>query len=301
MDKNIKAAVGIVDLLIENPVRTLYMHPIVHSLSKPDRLPDSLPTKDFTVALLDLLDDAGRDGSGKIEPSEAIDMECIKKGIKKLEAVEFGRQEGDKDPAPPNYQLGYRLRSLLYTAQIHAKGKPVGLEEFQNAVSDWFDDTVARGSIWYKRRMQRIGILCGFLLAIVLNADTIGLSNALWNNALLRASVVQAAQTSASQGQTPASEEARKNVQKLIEEGLPLGWTFEVKSVDSNALPDPRLPPSTPEGWIGKVVGLLLTGFAISQGSQLWFDIMKRLLNVRASQLQPDSEEPPAKGRSKRE
>jgi len=39
----------------------------------------------------------------------------------------------------------------------------------------------------------------------------------------------------------------------------------------------------------------LLTGFAISQGSQLWFDLMKRLLNVRASQLQPDSEKHTAK------
>ena len=192
-----KATAGIVDLLIENPVRTLYMHPIVHSLSKPDRLPDRLPTKDFTVALLDLLDDAGREESGKTEPSEEIDMECIKKGIKKLEDVEFGRQEGDRDPEPPNYQLGYRLRSLLYTAQIHAKGKQVGIEEFQNAVSEWFDDTVARGSVWYKRRMQRIGIVCGFLLAIVLNADTIGLSNALWHNAMLRESMLQAAQAQA--------------------------------------------------------------------------------------------------------
>ena len=58
---------------------------------------------------------------------------------------------------------------------------------------------------------------------------------------------------------------------------------------------DPSSLPFTPGGWIGKVVGLLLTGFAISQGSQLWFDLMKRLLNVRASELQPASEEHAAK------
>src|SRR5512145_926706 len=215
MDKNMKAAAGIVDLLIENPIRTLYMHPIVHSLSKPDRLPDRLPTKDFTVALLDLLDDAGREESGKIDPSQQIDMDCIKEGIKKLENMEFDRQEqeSDNDPAPPNYQLGYRLRSLLYTAQIHARGKPVGIEEFQNAVSEWFDDTVARGSVWYKRRMQRIGIVCGFLLAIVLNADTIGLSNALWHNAMLRESMLQAAQTSASQEQLASGEQAQQQLE----------------------------------------------------------------------------------------
>jgi hypothetical protein len=68
---------------------------------------------------------------------------------------------------------------------------------------------------------------------------------------------------------------------------LPLGWSFEADPAD------PRSLPITPEGWIGKVVGLLLTGFAISQGSQLWFDLMKRLLNVRASELQPASEEHP--------
>ena len=289
MDKHMKAAAGILDLLIENPVRTLYMHPIVHSLSKPDRLPDRLPTKDFTVALLDLLDDAGREESGKTEPSQEIDMECIKKGIKKLEDVELGRQESDKDPEPPNYQLGYRLRSLLYTAQIHAKGQQVGIEEFQEAVSEWFDDTVARGSVWYKGRMQRIGILCGFLLAIVLNADTIGLSNALWHNAMLRESMLQAAQTAANQEQLPGGEQAQQQLEALTNLGLPLGWSFEANPAD------PRSLPLTPGGWFGKVVGLLLTGFAISQGSQLWFDLMKRLLNVRASELQPASEEHAAK------
>jgi hypothetical protein len=295
MDKEMKAAAGIVDLLSENPVRTLYMHPVVHSLSKPDKLPDRLPTRDFTVALLDLLDDAGRGESGKTEPSEQIDMECIKRGIQKLEETQLGRQErqSNNDLEPATNQLGYRLRSLLYTAQIHAKGQPVGIEEFQNAVSEWFDDTVARGSVWYKRRMQRIGIVCGFLLAIVLNADTIGLSNALWHNAMLRESVLQAAQASASQEQAAGGEQAQQQLQALTNLGLPLGWSFRADPAD------PRTLPFTLDGWIGKVVGLLLTGFAISQGSQIWFDLMNRLLNVRSSALQPAAEEHPAKDKSK--
>ena len=303
LDKNMKAAAGLVDLLIENPVRTLYMHPIVHSLSKPDRLPDLLPTRDFTVALLDLLDDVGREGEGNTEPSQQIDIECIKNGIKKLEDVEFGRQkqENDNDPAPPNYQLGYRLRSLLYTAQIHAGGKQVGIEEFQTAVSEWFDATTARGRLWYKRRMQRIGIVCGFALAIVINADTIGISNALWQNAILRESIVQAAQTSASQGQVIDGNKANERLQSLMDLGLPLGWSFAAppakpaKSTDAPVPVDPRLLPSTLAGWIGKVAGLLLTGFAISQGSQIWFDLMNRLLNLRSSNLQPASEDSSAK------
>lgn len=268
-------SVSISDLLNQNPVRTLYMHPVVYSLSKPKELPDFLPANDFTVALLDLLDDAGRDECGKSEPSEKITMDYIKKGIENLE----------KKDNP----LGYRLRSLLYTAQINVKGEAeAGMEDFRNAVSKWFDDTVARGSVWYKRRMQRIGILCGFLLAIALNADTIGISNALWHNAMLREAVTQAAQTSADQGQ-PTGEQAQLQLEQMTNLGLPIGWSFDVDPADLRAF------PSTPGGWIAKAFGLLLTGFAISQGSQIWFDIMNRLLNLRSSNSQPVSEERSAK------
>ena len=102
----------------------------------------------------------------------------------------------------------------------------MGIEEFQTAVSEWFDATTARGRLWYKRRMQRIGIVCGFALAIVINADTIGISNALWQNAILRESIVQAAQTSASQGQVIDGKKANERLQSLMDLGLPLGWSF---------------------------------------------------------------------------
>ena len=204
---------------------------------------------------------------------------------------------------PKRRKLAFRLRSLLYAAQLNTKkfdanGLPlVGVEEFQKAVSEWFDDTVARGRVWYKRRMQRIGILCGFVLAIVVNADTIGISNALWHNAILRESIVQSAQDSASQGQPIDTKQAPTEFQSLLDKGLPLGWTFRVAPVRTAGstnladLPDPRDFPSTTGGWVAKVVGLLLTGFAISQGSQIWFDLMNHLLNLRSSALQPASEE----------
>ncbi len=293
--------------LRENPVMTLYTHPVVYSLSKPGQLPDRLPTNDFTVALLDLLDDAGR----KTEKSanDVISMENIIEGIKNLETEEKRKDETDDQlkilgfipltTTPKKRKLAFRLRSLLYAAQLHStrfnpKGEPqVGIEEFQKAVSEWFEDTVARGSVWYKRRMQRIGILCGFLLAIVLNADTIGLSNALWHNAMLRESVLQAAQASASQEQLASGEQAQQQLETLTNLGLPIGWSFAADPAD------PRSLPFTLEGWIGKAAGLLLTGFAISQGSQIWFDLMNRLLNVRSSGLQPAAEEHPAAEKKK--
>jgi len=274
--------------LIANPVGTLYSHPIIHSLSKPGALPDRIPSKDFTAALLDFLDNIGK-GDGEPDEKDNIDMDDIIKGIKDLE-----KKGEDEDTHP----LAFRLRSLLRTAQINTQIKQINtqidatqkaveadIDEFQKAVSEWFDDTIVRGSLWYKRRMQRIGIICGFILAVLLNADTVGLSNALWHNAMLREAVTQAAQTSADLGQ-PTGEQAREQLESLTNLGLPIGWAF---NVDTD---DPRALPSTPGGWAGKVFGLVLTGFAISQGSQIWFDLMNRLLNLRSAGVPSNAEEP---------
>jgi len=256
--------------LVKNPVKMLYMHPIIHSLSRPDKLPDHLPGNDFTVALLDLLDDIGREGR-KSSSSLKITMAHIKTGIDKLVA------EGSP--------LGNRLLPLVYSSQIHVVGKErAGLVEFHKAVSEWYEDTVARGSVWFKRKMQRLGIFSGLILAIVLNADTIGLSNALWHNAVLRNSIVQAAEANANPEQVMSGEEAQQQLTDLSNFGLPIGWVID-------ADPDnPRALPSTPEGWVAKSIGLLLTGFAISQGSQIWFDLMNRLLNLRPTGASPEEQ-----------
>lgn len=259
---------NVVDRLNDNPVRFFYEHPVVYSLAKPGKLPDHLPTKDFTVALLDALDDAGRDGGGKIHASEKISIDNIKKGIEKLDN-----------------KLADRLRSLLYSAQINSKNGEAELESFRNAVGEWYDDTFTRGKVWYKRNMQRVGIICGVLLAFLLNADTISLSNALWHNSVLREAISQAAEASARLGEAPDSDQARQQLEALMSLGLPIGWSFDANPTN------PRAFPSTTGGWVAKSIGLLLTGFAISQGSQLWFDLMNRLINLRSSGFKSPAEE----------
>ena len=259
---------GVVDKLKDNPVRFFYEHPVVYSLAKPGKLPDRLPTKDFTVALLDALDDAGRNEGGKMHTSEIITIDNIKNGIEKLDS-----------------KLADRLRSLLYSAQINSKDGKADLENFRNAVGEWYDDTFTRGKVWYKRTMQRVGIISGLFLAVLLNADTIGISNALWHNAVLRESISQAAEAAAREGETPDSDRAQGQLEELINLGLPIGWSFDADPGN------PRAFPTTNGGWISKSIGLLLTGFAISQGSQIWFDLMNRLINLRSSGFKSESEE----------
>jgi hypothetical protein len=71
-------------------------------------------------------------------------------------------------------------------------------------------------------------------------------------------------------------ETSLKQVRML---GVPLNW-------DRN---DPRTWPPTPEGWARKIIGLLLTAFAITQGAPFWFDLLNKVVKLRTA-LKPAGE-----------
>jgi hypothetical protein len=47
--------------------------------------------------------------------------------------------------------------------------------------------------------------------------------------------------------------------------------------------------PTTPEGWWLKLIGLIITIAAISQGAPFWFDMLNRVTNLRAAGKPPQS------------
>jgi hypothetical protein len=40
-------------------------------------------------------------------------------------------------------------------------------------------------------------------------------------------------------------------------------------------------------GWLQKFLGLLITGLAAAQGAPFWFDVLKKVVNVRSSGINP--------------
>jgi hypothetical protein len=54
--------------------------------------------------------------------------------------------------------------------------------------------------------------------------------------------------------------------------------------VDADAYPNnPQRLPQNPSDWISKIIGLLLTGVAVSLGAPFWFDVLKRFTTIRSS------------------
>lgn len=250
--------------LNENALKALYDHPLIKSLSKPGKLPSYIPARDFTTALLDLLNQAGSKNPARLE----ITIENIQGGIDNL----------------TDEPLKMRLQSLMNSTIILENKAEVSIADFRKSVENWFDSAMARGSGWYKRRIQYIGIITGIIIALIANVDTIGMASALWQDSVLRASVAATAVVYTQQGNTLGAQDAQ---QQLVDLGFPLGWSWRIADQNPYTPVNPHDFPSTPSGWVSKIIGIESAGFIISVGSPIWFDLVSRRIDLRGTGSKP--------------
>ncbi len=158
---------------------------------------------------------------------------------------------------------------------------------FKKKVEDWFNEVMDRASGAYKRNSQRWLFAIGLSLALIFNADLINVYHSLSVNAALTEMVAQAAEDYV--GNNPNAplppnldstdmQVARQQIHTLVNDNLgalisPLGLGWD--SVDTSKF--------NFKWWLYKVVGWLTMALAISFGATFWFEMLKRLINVRSS------------------
>jgi hypothetical protein len=98
--------------------------------------------------------------------------------------------------------LPQNLQDALTAFEKKADGKA---DVLQRELEDWFNSAMDRVSGWYKRRTQTILLALGFVVAVAVNADAIGIAHRLWTDTNFRESLVAMASAAvnppASQGQ----------------------------------------------------------------------------------------------------
>jgi hypothetical protein len=95
----------------------------------------------------------------------------------------------------------------------------------------------------------------------------------------LRESLVSAASEAAKHPPAAAGPDNFQADLDLIRgAGLPLGWTAS------------RVP-ERPLDWAIKVLGIILTGLAVSLGGPFWFDVLNRFMVVRST-VKPSEKSP---------
>jgi hypothetical protein len=259
-----------------------YAHPLIVGLSQLPwrlwpwdtkvRIPSYIPTQTFTRALVDTIAPAS---SGAASP-----------------LLEVRRTLG---------ALPEHLRRPLLLALDDAGGD---VNAFRAGVAIWFDNAMERVSGLYKRKTKVTVLLFAVGVTLFTNADTIRIVRALSSNQALRSALVAQAEatvrapdavTSQLMPDTGASANARraafaKSLGDMQALGLPIGYV----------VPDSVRTAIDHASWVGApwkgtlylrlyvpqilsgLIGLLLTALALSLGAPFWFDMLNKVVNVRA-------------------
>jgi len=184
----------------------------------------------------------------------------------------------------------------------------------------WFNESMDRLSGWYKRKSTLLAFIIGLVLATLMNVDSVQLAKHLWKEPAVRnALVANATEFTQNNPTVPTVPVEGNNINSAVDYfnaqfedlNIPLGWIYESVELapdqacrllpfgqnfvwgfrDSNnpgrCLRISNAPTNTTEFNL-KVLGILFSGFAAAQGSPFWFDILKRVVNIRGSGPSPD-------------
>ena len=157
---------------------------------------------------------------------------------------------------------------------------------FKQKVEGWFNEVMDRASGSYKRSSQRWLFCIGLIVAVIFNADALMIYHNLSVSSTLREVVTEAASNYVNTNPAPQTPNldsadvnvAREQIDRLVNDNiavlsspLGLGWT--------------TVTPGEMNGmwWLYRIVGWLTTALSISFGATFWFEILKKLVNVRAA------------------
>ena len=232
-----------------------YKDPRIRALQQPiwmpridDRKPSYIPARTFALAVVDTL---------KPPTVTASNKDLLSRASEAMEELPNGP-----------------LKSMLSDALAEARGTVAG---FMSSMERSFDEVMDRVSGWYKRRVQWILLVIALVIVGAANVDSFDIGERLFRDDAVRAAVVARAgdQTSpvscTAEDTTPTTlDEVADCVDEIDSLGLPLGWS------DANA-------PNSVDGWAFKVIGLLITAFALTLGAPFWFDTLGKLAHLRGT------------------
>ncbi|MCP1381544.1 hypothetical protein [Runella salmonicolor] len=199
----------------------------------------------------------------------------------------------------PDSDIKEQLQTIISEVKRNTKEATDCMNAFQTALDKWFDESMERTSDWYKRRVQLWTFLSGIIFCTVLNIDTLKISQYLWQNPEARAAYVKAAD--AIVRQTSSNSLVLDSLKKQLSNGDSLQITEAKQQIDSltnrlrtqlaqgTTIPMGWETEEIPTGdallgyWLRKLAGLIISIGAVSAGAPFWFDMLKKVMNIRSA------------------
>jgi hypothetical protein len=216
-------------------------------------------------------------------------------------------------------QISEEVRTRFADAITNLENEEQKLAAMRLNSETWFNESMDRLGGWYKRKATILAFFIGLVLAMLLNVDSVDLTMHLWKEPAVReALAANATEFSNANSIVPKVTIEGNQVGSAVDYfnaqfqdlNLPLGWMYE--SVDLAPGQACRLLPFGQNvvwgfsvsgqnkclkvsnapidimGWNLKAMGILISAFAAAQGAPFWFDILKKIVNIRGSGKNPD-------------
>lgn len=274
----------------------LYNNPNITSLKKDiNSLPSYIPAGNFAAALMDQFKD---------DKNIILDMNKIRDVL-------------TDDGIAAQVGISAGIRKLLLNFYERAQGD---LQSFQKQIETFYNSAMDRASGVYKRSSQLIVFIISVVICASLNVDTINIVNKLWGNQEALKHTADNLQTVVKQvnekGYNPKTDtikfeaskvtviknipadtsknapNAKKVAQQistvstfLVSSGIPVGWTAQ----NTPDLKDKTFCQSL-LSLLTKITGLLLTAIALMLGAPFWFDLINKIVSLRAAGKKPEEE-----------
>jgi hypothetical protein len=291
--------------------------------------PSYIPSENFSTIIADLLRkefdqhveaivDEKLNNPGNVDSAASLREHLLLSSDleKAIELVKyFGRHYAHNSSTPKNSLLEKDTWKIV---QTYLKESGYNWERFMEKMETWFDDTMNRVSGWYKRQAQTILFFLGLLIAVVLNVDSIQIAHRLSRDNEARERMTQLAiqsldtykddprikknadTSNVTAAEVMAFNDYRRRLDSLVRKNqadlekasnvLALGW--------EKSLSDDQHQLTFYDG-AKKVLGFLLTTFAICLGAPFWFDLLNKLVKLRGTGKKEDSDVSELPGKAK--
>ena len=213
-------------------------------------------------------------------------------------------------------EVNQTLNALLLNVEEYVTGSETKLAKARKNVEKWFDDSMDRVSGVFKRYSQTMALAIGFIVALLLNVDSINLTLYLWREPAVREALAQSAVNFEIPQQQLESNPAQA-LQDFTDQfsglSLPVGWVINestgtaISDINCKLFPGDKQAFGIPVPWTNKcvappksnnqnnillkLIGIFITAMAARQGAPFWFDFLKRFVNLRGTGANPAEKE----------
>lgn len=187
--------------------------------------------------------------------------------------------------------------SLKTQLQAIARTSGSTIENLVAAVSDWLDRSLTMLSESYKRNLQIISFGIGLAIAVMLNINTITLTQDLYHNKEIRDATTALAIQITEQTNKESFEKCGKlPLDKFMSDitCAPFKRLMDVMQKHDTTLG--KIPIGRPEGFLKSFpnsptdwCGWLLTALAVSLGAPFWFDLLNKVVSIRHGMRKPET------------